>query len=379
MLLEAGADIHRESARASRTTLMAPYRYPSMLRLLLERGAKVNEQSPGGTTALMTAARNGRVESVTVLLDAGADPTISNRGQKTALDMAEAAGHSETARILSESIAKWDNQQIDPAADLQSAAQRGHLPTLRALLAGGADPNEPDARGATPIVLVRDAQVIHALVEAGADPNAALLGAVRSGEADAVTALLESGASPDGDGERFTPLYYAVSGGYVDTVRALIIHGAQLRCTEDDASCLGTVAYGKPRDEKTGKPAQLEIARMLLDAGANVREKNSSGMSALTKVAGKGNIELVQLLLDHEANPDDGLRLAAESGGPEVLRLLLDAGANANARSYLADTALHGAARCRGEFDPASTFPHARACCAAVAAARQLRGGSPEA
>jgi ankyrin repeat protein len=51
-----------------------------MLALLLERGAKVEEQHYLGTTALHFAARVGAVEMAELLLDHGAD--IDRKGRK---------------------------------------------------------------------------------------------------------------------------------------------------------------------------------------------------------------------------------------------------------------------------------------------------------
>jgi ankyrin repeat protein len=61
--------------------------------LLLRRGARVNDPSRRGVTALMAAAWNSpSSEVITVLLQAGADANLKDREGKIALDYAEMNG-----------------------------------------------------------------------------------------------------------------------------------------------------------------------------------------------------------------------------------------------------------------------------------------------
>lgn len=79
---------------------------PQIVKLLLEKGAKVNAQEPNKGTALIFAASNKAISSrtrqeiVKILLDHGADKSIKDDKGKTALDWAKQSGHEETAEML---------------------------------------------------------------------------------------------------------------------------------------------------------------------------------------------------------------------------------------------------------------------------------------
>ncbi len=63
------------------------------------------------------------------------------------------------------------------------AAYHGHAPTVRALLAEGADPNKANDRGQTPIagaVFKGENEVVAALLAGGADPHAGQPSAVEA-------------------------------------------------------------------------------------------------------------------------------------------------------------------------------------------------------
>ena len=57
-------------------------------RLLLDAGAKIDNQDDRGRTALMIAAERNHGHMVEILLDAGADSSIRDKNGSTALDLA---------------------------------------------------------------------------------------------------------------------------------------------------------------------------------------------------------------------------------------------------------------------------------------------------
>ena len=73
---------------------------PKIVRLLLERGAVVDAESPNRTTPLMMAARYGKEESVALLLAAGADRARTSDLNLTAADHAKGAGRDSLAAQL---------------------------------------------------------------------------------------------------------------------------------------------------------------------------------------------------------------------------------------------------------------------------------------
>jgi hypothetical protein len=70
------------------------------VRRALRQGANVNAALPSGWTALMEAARAGRLGAAEALLAAGADPDARDRAAGTVLDVAQQAGQDAVVRLL---------------------------------------------------------------------------------------------------------------------------------------------------------------------------------------------------------------------------------------------------------------------------------------
>ena len=88
-LFHAGAGARVRDAKG-RTTLFPCHvrRDADAVRLLMQRGVRINAQDNEGNTALMMAV-TGDSSGVQALLDAGADPNIKNKAGKTALQIAQ--------------------------------------------------------------------------------------------------------------------------------------------------------------------------------------------------------------------------------------------------------------------------------------------------
>ena len=80
----------------------AQYGKADVVRLLLLKGAEVNEKSfiDMDVTALIWAAKKNYPEIVKMLIDSGADNNITDKNGKTALMYAEENGYQEIIRIL---------------------------------------------------------------------------------------------------------------------------------------------------------------------------------------------------------------------------------------------------------------------------------------
>jgi len=101
--LDEGGGVDARCAERTGATLLiaaATGGHEAMVRMLLQRGASVNLQSPIGCTALMGAAANGHTTIVQALLDAKADASLQATNGFTALVAAERLKHTATAQLL---------------------------------------------------------------------------------------------------------------------------------------------------------------------------------------------------------------------------------------------------------------------------------------
>ena len=92
---------------------------------------------------------------------------------------------------------------------------------------------------------------------------------------------------------------------------------------------------------------RIDLVKLLLNKGADVTVRTADGGTALMDAVREGHIEIVNLLFDKGANGVDGnvLWVAIQNGRTELVKLLLDKGSNANVKTRTNQTALMEAIR----------------------------------
>ena len=325
---------------------------------LLDRGATVNETEADGTTALHWAAERDDLKTVGLLLDAGATATAANRFGVTPLELAANNGNGEIVERLLAAGADPNARSREGQTPLMSAALNGQAAAVAALLKHGADVHAAESyRGQTALMLAAgegNVEAMTLLLEAGASVGAKsksgftpLLFAVRNAQLDAVNLLLERGAdandlAPDGT----TALNVAIVNAFYEVASVLLTHGANPNLPDARASPLHTIAWlRKPgatdraggtgelatsAPRPTGKVTSLELARQLLDRGAdpNVRvawdEIKFEPLGGTTR--NPPGLFLGRHLLTY--NGATAFYVAAKNGDHEYMRLLAEHGAD---------------------------------------------------
>lgn len=218
----------------------------------------------------------------------------------------------------------------DGSTPLHWAAYHDDLPKADQLIRSGANVNAANDLGATPLwaaSLNGSIPMVSRLLDARANPNAPLLSgetplmaASRAGKRLVVEALLRKGADPNASAARGqTALMWAVGQKHADVVAALLAGGAEVHARTDSWSQMMAVPpHGLPEYNRViphgsdtalmfaARVGDLESARLLVAAGANVNDQDAWGVSATTLAAFSGHGGIARLLLENgaDANAD---------------------------------------------------------------------------
>jgi len=187
LLLERGASVNQRSAwKFSALQVAAQFRDSTdAMRLLLDRGAEVRVPTAVGTVTanshpLFSAAHVGNTDGVKLLAAAGGDleaPAILfGSSPFTPLAVAITFGHVDTVRAMLDLHAKLETS--GGRTPLTAAVSGHHIDIVRLLIERGADVNRADATGRTPLhyaaaVDFGDTVIPELLLKAGAKSDVA--------------------------------------------------------------------------------------------------------------------------------------------------------------------------------------------------------------
>jgi len=142
----------------------------------------------------------------------------------------------------------------------------------------------------------RKTDIVRLLLDSGCEID--IFEAAATGQTERVRALVRGDAtlanafSADG----FMPLGLAVFFGHPDTTEALLAAGADVNATTREAMKVTPL-------QSAAAARQVDIARLLIDHGANVNARQvESGFTPLHEAAANGQVDLASLLLDRGAD-----------------------------------------------------------------------------
>ena len=133
-LISEGVDVNGSYRDCTALMRASKNGHESVVAILLENGAVVDEANASGWTALMYAARRNRVEIVKLLLNNGADVDKADYAGYTALSLASLSGHTATAAVLLDHNADINKVNQYGWSPLMNASYEGHESVVRLLL-----------------------------------------------------------------------------------------------------------------------------------------------------------------------------------------------------------------------------------------------------
>ena len=254
-----------------------------------------------GTRFLVGLCMVGVLSTSSVAIAAEADPRLVD---------AAAQQDTPSVRALLAAGADVNTRQPDGATALHWAAHWNDSQMADLLLTADADVNAANDHGVTPLALACEnasVAMVERLLQAGANSNLAqtsgltpLMIAARTGNATVAGLLLAGGATVNASVQKsgHSALMWAVGEGHRDVVQLLVAGGADVdaRAKTGFTPLLFAARNGN-----------FEIAEALIAAGADVNQVGSDGTHALPLAVLNLQDQFALFLLEQGADPDGRL------------------------------------------------------------------------
>jgi ankyrin repeat protein len=272
---------------------------------LLKGGVSPDAMDADGTPALMAATLFASADMVDILLKHGAEPNRPGPGGATAL-MWAVPDIEKVRRLLSHGATVNARSDTERTALLVAASYPGTVNVLRLLLDRGADLRAQDRGGSTALSLAvrsADVEVVRFLVEQGLDPKALSPFAQRAGFARYDLPTTDFVMS-----KGLTPLpdvlITAATWQPADRVAHWIELGANVNASAAAAQYARTPLMNAVTSEAEG----ADTVRLLLDRGADPNARMTEGETSLDWAIYKNDRAKIAVLEQHGAVRGNGPR-----------------------------------------------------------------------
>ncbi|KAI4137325.1 MAG: hypothetical protein L6R39_007353 [Caloplaca ligustica] len=252
------------------------------------KGTQLDEDTP-----LALAARNGQARSIRILLSHGANIHVRDKYDHTPLMIAAYERHAEAVKeLLSQGANPKDETNTGKTPLLLASGGGGpsyRLPTLRALVEGGAALDAAEKCGRSPLVSIAifgSAEEMGLLLEQGYDPEepehgwlTPLCHAIQNKKADIVKVLIDAGANCNA---RFpgnwTPAHYGAKQPNWQIMHMLLQRGVDINVQTEPEGW--TALHIALREQKS-----MTMPKLLIEAGADTNIRATDGKTPVQYLA----------------------------------------------------------------------------------------------
>ena len=288
----------------------------------------VNARQPDGSTPLQWAVYEGKTAEVRRLIDAGADVTLANEYGASPMSLAAEVADTAVLKMLLDAGADADSPNADGMTALMTVARTGNVEAAKLLIEHGATVDARENFGGQSALMWAAARRHPAMIEYLLEHGAAI--DARSTHRDYQRHITAEGRPKSLDSGGFTPLLYAARENCRACVEVLLAKGADIDLPDPDGVSPLHLAVMN---------ANWDLAKQLIDAGANVNQWDIFGEAPLfTAVGGRSRTDGGRASID-PPNATTGI---------EVVRLLLERGANPNMQLFFRPANVRGATNTRG-------------------------------
>ncbi|KAK6991363.1 serine/threonine-protein phosphatase 6 regulatory ankyrin repeat subunit B [Biomphalaria glabrata] len=307
-------------------------RHKDIVKLLLRYMDDVNEQYPHRLTSLMIAAKNGDKDIVNLILDHQADVNQKYYSGKTALMIAAERGYTDLITSLLEHKADIDAQDHQGNTAIMIAVSSENYDMAEFLLDNGATINSTSL-----LALKKKSLVKYSFVSEYQENDDSPRPDVLRKPLKTSKFKKQENLEPYFDNDlilgliknRCTGLMKSIMFGNIDTVKLLLDKKASVTMTNLNAErtlCLTCIN------------GDTEMIRLLLDYKSNVDQTMNSDLTTALMVTSKiGKSETIQFPLRYKAEINERnhdfetvFSLACKNGQIVIVKLLLDNEANVN-------------------------------------------------